>query len=62
MSDTLLSPVASDEAVRRDQRIRSLKDAELRQFWPRFENQARTGQDQIAQPVLDRILAAQCSA
>lgn len=51
----LLVPMSSDDVAWRDQLIRNLKDAELRQFWQRFDNQPRAAQDRITQPVMDRI-------
>jgi hypothetical protein len=51
----LLSPQSPEESEWRDGLVRGLTDAELRQFWQLFENQGRVRQDQIVQPVLDRI-------
>lgn len=52
---TLLVPMTSQEVAWRDGLIRSLTDKELRQFWQRFDNQPRSAQDRITQPVMDRI-------
>lgn len=51
----LLVPMSSQETEWRDSIVRSAKDAELRNFWQRFENQPRAAQDRITQPVMDRI-------
>lgn len=51
----LLVPMGGEEELWRDDLLRSLKDKEIRQFWQRFEGQGRTRQDQIVQPVMDRI-------
>ena len=51
----LLVPMSKQEADWSDQIRRAAKDAELRNFWQRFENQPRAAQDRITQPVMDRI-------
>lgn len=51
----LLVPMSAEEVEWRDSLIRELRDKELRQFWQRFENQPRSAQDRIVQPVMDRI-------
>lgn len=51
----LLVPMSEDDGKWRDNLIRGLDDVELRQFWQRFENQPRSAQDRITQPVMDRI-------
>lgn len=51
----LLVPMTTDEIKWSDDVIRSIEDRELRNFWQRFQNQPRTAQDRITQPVMDRI-------
>ena len=50
----LVSPGA-DELEWRDNLIRGVRDPQVRNFFQRFDNQPRSRQDQIAQPVLSRI-------
>lgn len=50
----LISPDA-DEIEWSDELRRRAADPQLRNFWQRFENQKRTRQDQIVQPVLSRV-------
>lgn len=51
----LLVPMSQEEGNWRDSVIRSVGDKELLNFWQRFQNQARTAQDRITAPVMDRI-------
>lgn len=44
-----------DEIEWSDELRRRATDPQLRNFWQRFENQTRTRQDQIVQPVLSRV-------
>lgn len=51
----LLVPTTAEDGEWRDELIRNLRDPELRSFWQRLDNQPRTAQDRITQPVMDRI-------
>ncbi|WP_112236898.1 type IV secretory system conjugative DNA transfer family protein [Kribbella monticola] len=51
----LLIPMTAEENEWRDELIGTVADVELKNFWTRFQNQPKSMQDRIAQPVMDRI-------